>query len=413
MKWFFSKKARLPREECPTTKEKDKMKNFVYNRCTKVIFGKDTEQEVGREVRGFTDTVLLHYGGGSIKKTGLYDKVVKSLKDAGVKVVELGGVVPNPKLDLVRKGIDLCKNENAGLVLAVGGGSVIDSAKAIAVGVPYEGDVWDFADDKAVPEKALPVGVILTIPAAGSETSQYSVITSDDGDYPLKRDAVVQNQQVIRPAFAILNPELTYTLPPFQTACGVSDILSHCMERYFTSVEDVELTDRLLEATMKTVIHNGPIVMREPKHYAARAEIMWAGSIAHNDLLGTGRENDFASHMIEHELSAIYDITHGAGLAIIIPAWMKHVYKVNVYKFAQFANRVMNVDANFGSLEQTALEGIEKLEQFYKVMGLPTRLSEVNITDEKFDLMAKKALKIGSIKKMTEQDVLTIYKLAA
>ncbi|MFW6181924.1 MAG: iron-containing alcohol dehydrogenase, partial [Spirochaetota bacterium] len=187
------------------------MKNFVYNRCTKVIFGKHTEQEVGKEVRSFTDTVLLHYGGGSIKKYGVYDTVVKSLKDEGIKIVELGGVVPNPRLDLVRKGIDMCRKENVGLVLAVGGGSVIDSAKAIAVGAPYEGDVWDFAEDKAVPEKALPVGVILTIPAAGSETSQYSVITNEDGDYPLKRDAVVQNQQVIRPAFAILNPELTYT----------------------------------------------------------------------------------------------------------------------------------------------------------------------------------------------------------
>jgi alcohol dehydrogenase YqhD (iron-dependent ADH family) len=241
---------------------------------------------------------MLLYGGGSIRKFGLYDRVVKSLKEAGVAMVELGGVVPNPKLDLVRKGIAMCKKEKAGLVLAVGGGSVIDSAKAIAVGTHYEGDVWDFAEDKAVPERALPVGVILNIPAAGSETSQYAVITSEDGEYPLKRDIVVQNHQLIRPAFAIINPELTFTLPPYQTACGVSDILSHVIERYFTSVQDVELTDRLCEATMKMVMHNGPIVLREPENYAARAEIMWANSIAHNDLPGTGRTGDWSSYMI-------------------------------------------------------------------------------------------------------------------
>jgi hypothetical protein len=388
------------------------MKNFVYDRCTRVIFGRGTETHVGTEVKKFTDKVMLHYGGGSIKKFGLYDRVVTSLKEAGVAMVELGGVVPNPKLDLVRKGIDICRKEEVGLVLAVGGGSVIDSAKAIAVGTPYGGDVWDFAEDKAVPERALPVGVVLTIPAAGSETSQYAVITSEDGEYPLKRDIVVQNHQIIRPAFAIMNPELTYTLPPYQTACGVSDILSHVIERYFTSVQEVELTDRLCEATMKTVMHNGPIVLREPENYAARAEIMWANSIAHNDLLGTGRTGDWSSHMIEHELSALYDITHGAGLAIVIPAWMKYVHGYSVSKFAQFANRVMNVDINFESLEQTAQEGIERLEAFYKAMGLPTRLSDANIPGEKFEVMAEKSVKTGSIKKLTKKDVVEIYKIA-
>jgi alcohol dehydrogenase YqhD (iron-dependent ADH family) len=388
------------------------MQNFIYDRCTKVIFGKDTESAVGAEVKRHTDKVMLHFGGGSIKKTGLYDRVMKSLKNGGVEVVELGGVVPNPKLGLVRKGIDMCRKEQVGLILAVGGGSVIDSAKAIAVGTPYKGDVWDFAENRSVPEKALPVGVILTIPAAGSETSQYSVITNDEGEYPLKRDVVVQNQQVIRPEFAIMNPELTFTLPPFQTACGVSDILSHVIERYFTSVQEVELTDRLCEATMKTVMHNGPIVLREPENYAARAEIMWANSIAHNDLLGTGRTGDWSSHMIEHELSALYDLTHGAGLAIVIPAWMKYVYRYNLPRFAQFATRVMNVDTNFESLEQTCLEGIEKLEAFYTTMGLPTRLKDVSIPDDKFEVMAEKSVKTGSIRKLAKDDVVEIYRIA-
>jgi len=388
------------------------MENFVYDRSTKVIFGKDTELEVGKEVKRFTDKVLLHYGGGSIKKFGLYDKVLKSLEDAGVEVVELGGVVPNPKLDLARKGIELAKKENVGLVLAVGGGSAIDSAKSIAVGALYDGDVWDFADNKLVPQKALPVGVVLTIPAAGSETSQYAVLTNEDGPYPLKRDVVVDNNQVIRPEFAILNPELTFTLPPFQTACGISDILAHVMERYFTSVKNVELTDRLCEATMKTVMHNGLIALDKPEDYAARAEIMWAGSLAHNDLMGTGRAGDFMSHMIEHELSAIYDIAHGAGLSIVFPAWMKFVYKYNVERFAQFATRVLNVDTNFESLEQTVLEGIAKMESFYKAIGLPVRLSEVDIPDDRFEDMAKKTVKLGSIKKLTDQDIVEIYKLA-
>lgn len=388
------------------------MQNFVYDRSTKVIFGKDTELEVGKEVRRFTDKIMLHYGGGSIKKYGVYNRVMKSLKDAGVEVVELGGVVPNPKLELVREGIKLCKKEKVGLVLAVGGGSAIDSAKAIAVGTPYDGDVWDFAENKLVAEEALPVGVVLTIPAAGSETSQYAVVTNEDGPYPLKRDVVVSNNQIIRPEFAIMNPEITYTLPPYQTACGASDIIAHVMERYFTDVKNVELTDRLCEATIKTVMHNALIALEKPEDYAARAEIMWAGSLAHNDLMGTGRQGDFSSHMIEHELSAIYDIAHGAGLSIIFPAWMKYVYKYNVERFAQFASRIMNADTNFESLEQTALEGIAKLEDFYKAMDLPTRLSDVDIPDDRFEDMAKKSVKLGAIKKLDDKDVVEIYKIA-
>jgi len=388
------------------------MDNFTYDRCTKVIFGKGTEDTVGGEVKKFGNTVLLHYGGGSIKKWGLYDKVVKSLKKSGIKVIELGGVKPNPTYDLIYEGIKLCRENSVDMVLAVGAGSAIDSAKGIAVGVPYDGDVLDIALNKVTPSDALPVGVVLTMPAAGSETSQYAVATYDDDGYPMKRDIVWENNQLIRPQFAIMNPELTFTLPPEQTANGVSDIMAHAMERYFTSVKNVELTDRLCEAVIKTAINNGSVVMKEPENYDARAEIMWAGSIAHNDLLGTGRQGDFVSHMVEHELSALYDIAHGAGLSIIFPAWMKYVYKYNMDRFLQFATRVWNVDHDFYNPEKTILEAIKKLEDFYKELGLPTRLGDLDIPDDRFEEMAEKAVKPGSIKKIDAKDIVEIFKLA-
>lgn len=388
------------------------MENFIYDRCTKIIFGKDTENLVGKEVKKFSSKIMLHYGGGSIKKSGLYDRVMESLKDEGIEVVEYGGVKPNPTLNFAREGIKIAKEKGVGFVLAVGGGSTIDSAKTIALGALYDGDVWDFAEQKAVAKEALPVGVILTIPAAGSESSQYAVLTNEDGPYPLKRDVIVENNKLIRPRFAILNPVLTFTLPPFQTACGICDILAHVMERYFTSVKDVELTDRLCEATMKTVINNGLIVMKEPENYSARAEIMWAGSIAHNDLLGTGRAGDFASHMIEHELSALYDIAHGAGLAIIFPAWMKYVYKYNLPRFAQFAARVWNIDDNYFSMEKMALEAVKRQINFYKELGLPTTLKEANLSAVRFEEMAEQCVKLGSIKKTSAEDICEIYKLA-
>ncbi|MCK5567705.1 MAG: iron-containing alcohol dehydrogenase, partial [Actinomycetia bacterium] len=250
------------------------MDNFIYDRCTKVIFGKGTEDTVGEEVKKFGSTVLLHYGGGSIKRSGLYDRVMKSLKKSGIKIVGLGGVKPNPTYDLIYEGIKLCKENSVDMVLAVGAGSTIDSAKGIAVGVPYDGDVLDIATNKVTPSDALPIGVILTMPAAGSETSQYAVATYDDDGYPMKRDIVWENNQLIRPQFAIMNPELTFTLPPEQTANGVSDIMAHAMERYFTSIKNVELTDRLCEAVIKTAINNGPVLMKEPENYDARAEIM-------------------------------------------------------------------------------------------------------------------------------------------
>lgn len=388
------------------------MENFTFLSPTKIIFGRGVESRVGEETKAYSNKVLLHYGGGTIKRIGLYDRVVKSLKDAGVDFIELGGVQPNPRLSLVKQGIELCRKHNIDFILAVGGGSAIDSAKAIAVGVPYEGDVWDFYSGKAVPQKALPVGVVLTIPAAGSEASKSSVITNEDGWY--KRGL---NVEIIRPKFAIMNPEITFTLPPYQTACGAADIMAHVMERYFTHQKDVDFTDRLCEATLKTMIRNVPIVLEEPENYEARAEIMWASTIAHNDLLSTGRIGDWASHAIEHELSGIYDVPHGAGLAVVFPAWMKYVYKENVDRFVQFATRVWDVEMDFANPERTALEGIYRLTQFFKRIGLPVTLEELGIPDDRLEEMADKCTnkgtnQIGNFKKLGREDVLNILKIA-
>lgn len=388
------------------------MINFEYLNPTKIIFGKGNEKRVGNEVIQYGKRILLHYGGGSIKKSGLYDTVVKSLEEAGVYFIELSGVKPNPRLSLVKEGIKLCRDNDIDFILAVGGGSVIDSAKAIAVGVKYQGDVWDFYEGKAVPTETLPVGVILTIAAAGSECSKSSVITNENGWY--KRGL---NVELIRPRFAILNPELTFTLPPYQTACGIADIMAHIMERYFTQVDNVELTDRLCEATLKTVIGNAAKVIREPDNYDARAEIMWAGTNAHNDLLSTGRISDFGSHAIEHELSGIYDVAHGAGLAVVFPAWMKYVYKNNIDRFVQFAVRVWNVEQYFDDPERTALEGIQRLESFFKSIGLPVTLKELNIPDDRLEEMAEKCRKgsdgtTGNFVKLNKEDILNILKLA-
>jgi len=386
------------------------MENFTFRNTTKIIFGKDAESRVGVEAARYGNKILLHYGGGSIKKYGLYDRILKSLKDAGLEIIELGGVQPNPRLSLVKRGIDICRKEKIEFILAIGGGSTIDSAKAIAVGIPYNGDVWDFFTKKVVVEKVIPVGVILTIPAAGSESSSNSVITNEEGLY--KR---VVGSDMLRPRFAILNPEITYTLPPSQTVCGVSDIMAHIMERYFTTVKDVDLTDRLCEATLRTVINNTPIVLEEPENYSARAEIMWASTIAHNDLLSTGRIGDWASHGIEHELSGIYDIPHGAGLSAIFPAWMKYVYKQDVERFAQFAVRVWNVEADFKNVEKVALEGIKRLKNFYREIGLPITLKEANIPYDRLEEMAEKCTEEGprgNFVKLNKDDVLEILKLA-
>ncbi|MBC2581397.1 iron-containing alcohol dehydrogenase [Clostridium sp. DJ247] len=388
------------------------MENFTFKSATKIIFGRDTENVVGSEVKKYSTKVLLCYGGGSIKRSGLYDNVLKSLSENQIEFVELSGVKPNPRLGLVKEGIKLCRDNNINFVLSVGGGSAADTAKAIAVGVPYEGDVWDFYSKKAEVKEALPIGVILTIPATGTEASNSSVITKEDGWY--KKGL---SSEYIRPAFSILNPVLTYTLPAYQTACGAADIMAHTIERYFTNVENVDFTDRLCEATLKTIINNVPIVLEDPENYAARAEIMWAGTIAHNDLLSTGRIGDWASHKIEHELSAIYDIAHGAGLSIILPAWMKYVYKHNINKFVQFAVRVWNVDLSFHSHEAIALEGIKRMAEFFKKIGLPVTLEDANIAEDRFEEMADKCtksdeMKIGNFVKLGKEDVINIYKLA-
>lgn len=388
------------------------MINFEFSNTTKIVFGRDTEERVGELTAAHGKKVLLHYGGGSIKRSGLYDRVVESLEKAGLSIVELGGVQSNPRVSLIREGIKLCREEQIDFILAVGGGSVIDSSKGIAAGTYYEGDVWDLYLRKEPVGKCLPVGVVLTLPAAGSESSPASVVTNEDGWW--KRDI---DSLDLRPAFAILNPELTFSLPPYQTACGATDMMAHVMERYFTTTEHVELTDRMAEAIMKTIVNNAPRLIEEPRDYDTRAEIMWAGTLAHNDLIGTGRAQDWASHMIEHELSGIYDIAHGAGLAIVFPAWMKFVYKKDIPRFAQFANRVFGIEINTRDLEETALAGIRALEDFFRSLKMPIRLSEADITDEHFEEMAEKATDhgsktVGDFVKLKKEDIVSIYKLA-
>ncbi len=386
------------------------MNNFTFKNATKIIFGKDTENQVGAEADRYGNRALLIYGGGSIKKYGLYDRVLKSLRDAGLDIIEFGGVQPNPRLSLAKKGIDLCRKENVDIIVAVGGGSVIDTAKTIAAGVYYEGDVWDFFVGKAELKKKIPVGVVLTIPAAGSESSISAVITNEDGWYKKGFDS-----ELSRPEFAILNPEITFTLPPYQSACGATDMMAHIMERYFTNVKDLELTDRMCEAVLKTIINNTPAVLKEPDNYAARADIMWAGSIAHNNFLSTGRVGDWASHRIEHEISAIYDIAHGAGLAVIIPAWMKYVYKNDINRFAQFAVRVWGEEQDFYNPEKTALAGIERLTEFSRKIGMPVTLKEANIPYGRFEEMAGKCVRygpVGNFVKLREEDILKILEIA-
>jgi len=385
------------------------MENFVFQNKTKIVFGRGTESKVGEETAAFAKKVLLHYGGGSVKKSGLHDKVADSLKKAGVEFIEFGGAQPNPRLSLVEEGIGLCRKHGIKFLLAVGGGSVIDSVKAMAVGVPYDGDVWDFYCGKATPSAALDVGTVLTIPAAGSESSPSSVITNENGG--LKRGLTCE---LIRPVFSILNPELTFTLPAYQTACGAADIMAHIMERYFTTTKQADFTDRLCEATLKTIIHNVPECLKNPHNYDARAEVMWAGCVAHNDLLGTGRNQDWASHQIEHELSGMYDVAHGAGLAVIFPAWMKHVYTHNVNRFAQFASRVWNIEIDFHDQEKTALAGIVALERFFSSIGLPVRLKEMNIGEDKLQEMVDKctgrngAATVGGFVPLHHKDILEI-----
>lgn len=387
------------------------MDNFNFYSPTYFVFGRGRENEAGKYVKRFGGSkVLLHYGGGSAIKSGLLDRVKKSLKMENISFLELGGVKPNPRTGLVYQGIEICKKEKIDFLLAVGGGSVIDSAKAIAAGALYDGDFWDFYCGKRV-EKALPVGTILTIAAAGSEGSDSSVITNEKG--MLKRSA---EGDALRPVFSILNPELTFTLPAYQTACGITDMMAHVMERYFTNTKEVEITDRLCEGILLAIINEAPKVIAEPDNYDARANIMWAGMVAHNDICGVGREQDWATHGMEHELSALYDVAHGAGLAVMFPAWMKYVRHHDIMRFAQFAVRVWGCQMDFQHPENTAKKGIEKLEQFLVSIGMPIRFAQLGAKAEDIPLLVKNMQlgnkTLGSFVKLTGNDIRKIYELA-
>ncbi len=388
------------------------MNNFNFYSPTFFKFGKNTETETGKLVKRFGGkNVLVHYGSGSVMRSGLLNRVLASLDAENIPHTELGGVQPNPRSGLVYKGIELCREKNIDFILAVGGGSVIDSAKAIAIGVPYEGDFWDFYSGKRI-EKALPVATVLTLSAAGSEASASSVITHENGMQ--KRGTL---SDFIRPVFSILNPELTTTLPPYQTACGATDMFAHVLERYFTNTKNVEITDRMCEAILLTIINETPKALANPEDYDARANIMWAGMVAHNDIVGVGREQDWATHQLEHELSALYDVAHGAGLAVMFPAWMKYNMHHDVMRFAQLATRVFGCQMDFQQPERTAKEGVARFEAFLKSIGMPTRFNELGAKKEDIptllDMLKIDTRPIGFFVRLNKDDARKIYELAA
>lgn len=389
------------------------MENFHFWSPTYFAFGRDSENEVGSlAVRFGASRVLIHYGGGSVLRSGLLDRVRASLRAAGLPYVELGGVQPNPRSGLVYRGIELCRSERVDFILAVGGGSTIDSAKAIAAGAVYDGDFWDFYSGKRI-EAALPIGTVLTIAAAGSEGSPDTVITNENG--MLKRGA---SGDAVRPKFSILNPALTETLPPFQSAAGITDIIAHLYERYLTNTREVEVTDRLIEALLLTMVHEGPRVIKDPHNYAARANIMWAGMMAHNKSVGVGRSQDWSSHEIEHELSALYDCAHGAGLAVVMPAVFTYNLHHDVMRFAQVAHRVWGCPMDFSCPEATAREGIEALRRFLISIGMPRNFAELGAKEEDIPYLAK-TLCYGNGRKgsisgfvtLSESDCAEIYRL--
>ena len=387
------------------------MNNFNFYSPTYFVFGKGRENEAGKYVKRFGGKrVLIHFGGGSVIKSGLLDRVKASLAAEDIYFTELGGVMPNPRSGLVYEGIEICKKEKIDFVLAVGGGSTIDSSKAIALGALYDGDFWDFYEGKQV-EKAIPVATILTISAAGSEGSGGSVITHEKG--MLKRAC---GGDAMRPVFSVLNPELTCTLPNYQTACGATDMMAHVMERYFTNTNDVEITDRLCEGILLTIIKEAPKALANPDDYESRANLMWAGMVAHNDICGVGRETDWSSHQMEHELSAFYDVAHGAGLAVMFPAWMKYVMHHDIMRFAQFAVRVWGCEMDFQQPENTARQGIEEFEQFLISIGMPVRFEELDAKEKDIQMLVKTLglgnRTLGSFVKLTEKDVTEIYRLA-
>ena len=389
------------------------MNNFQFYSPTCFVFGKDTENQTGEYVKRFGGTkVLIHYGGGSVVRSGLLDRVKKSLDEQKIPYVELGGVKPNPRSGLVYEGIDLCKKENVDFILAVGGGSVIDSSKAIAAGTVYDGDFWDFYQGKRI-EKAISVGTVLTIAAAGSEGSPDSVITKEEGMF--KRGA---SGDAIRPKFSILNPALTQTLPSFQSAAGITDIMAHLYERYLTNTKEVEVTDRLIEGLLLTMVHEGPRVIADPNNYEARANIMWAGTLAHNNMCGVGRSQDWISHSVEHELSALYDCAHGAGLAVTMPAVFKYEMSHNVMRFAQVAVRVWGCQMDFEHPEVTALAGINALQNFLISIGMPSNFAELGAKEEDIpklvNVLCRGDGRDGTIEgfiKLNEDDCTKIYKM--
>ncbi len=392
------------------------MKDFNFYAPTEIVFGRQAEEQVAQLVRKYNgNKVLLHFGGQSAKKSGLLDKMMALLDAEGIAFVCLGGVVPNPRLSLVKEGIRLCREQGVDFILAVGGGSVIDSAKAIGYGVGYEGEPWDFWAGKAVPKSCLPIGAVLTIPAAGSEMSNSCVITNDANN-----DKRGFNNNLCRCKFCIMNPVRTFTLPPYQTAAGATDIMMHTMERYFTMYDDMTLTDAIAEALLRTVKESALEVMKNPEDYRNRAQIMWAGSLSHNDLMECGTAKDFATHKLEHELSAMFDVTHGAGLAALWGSWARFVMPGHESRFARFAVNVMGVENDFTDRKRTAEKGIEAVERFFRLLGMPTSIHELlgrDITDEEIEEMARRAshdgqMTLGNICVLQREDMVSIYRMA-
>ncbi len=392
------------------------MINFNYHTPTEVVFGKQSEDSTASLIKKYNGTnVLIHYGGKSAIKLGLIEKITQQLNNNEIKYTLLGGVVPNPRLSLVKKGIEICQTNNIDFILAIGGGSVIDSSKAIAYGLKYKGDVWDLFCGKAQATDTTPVGAILTIPAAGSEMSDSCVITNENGNF--KRG---YNNTICRCKFAIMNPEFTFTLPEYQTACGATDIMMHTMERYFSPDTDMPLTDAIAEGLLKTVKNSTLEIIKNPNNYQHRAQIMWASSLSHNDLTGCGMTRDFATHKLEHELSAMFDVAHGAGLAALWPSWARYTMRCNISRFVQFAVNVMGVTNDFSNPEKTALQGIEAMENFYHTIKMPTNLQDLigrKLTQTEITTMAEKCslgqkTTIGSFKKLNYNDMLNIYNAA-
>ena len=389
------------------------MDNDIFYNPTKVIFGRNTELLVGDEVAKYGDKVLLHYGGGSAERSGLLDRVRKSLKASDITVYELGGVKSNPRLELVYEGIAMCRSNGIGFVLAVGGGSVIDSAKAIACGTPNSDDVWDYFLEEKTAKAILPIGTILTIPDAGSESSDGMVITNEK-----TRQKLAYSDLGARPVFSILNPELTFSVPAYHTAAGISDAIAHIMERYFTKTEHTDVVDRMCESVMRGLMRNAKAAITQPEDYNARAEIMWACKVAHDGLLGMGREEDWGSHAIEHEVSAVFDVSHGAGLSAIFPAWIKYVYKNKPQRFIQWAMRVFDVEYDVTDPDWTVMQGLKRYLGFLKSINMPTSLRDLGVTDKSvLDEMAHKCAEdnggtVGHFAVLKESDIRNIYELA-